>query len=88
MTWRVEIERRAARDLRKLDRPVQRRIFAFLRARIAIPEEPRRLGKALAGPLSSVWRYRIGDYRLFCAIEDGEGVVRVLRIGRRDKVYR
>ncbi len=88
MTWRVEIERRAARDLRKLDRPVQSRILAFLRARIATPEDPRRLGKALAGPLSSVWRYRIGDYRLFCAIEDGEGVVRVLRIGRRDEVYR
>ena len=88
MTWKAEIERRAARELRKLDRPVQSRILAFLRTRVATSEDPRRLGKALAGPLSSVWRYRIGDYRLFCAIEDTEGVVRVLRIGRRDEVYR
>ena len=88
MTWKAEIERRAARELRKLDRPIQNRILAFLRTRVATSEDPRRLGKALAGPLSSVWRYRIGDYRLFCAIEDGERVVRVLRIGRRDEVYR
>jgi mRNA interferase RelE/StbE len=88
VTWRVEIERRAARELRKLDRSVQNRILEFLRKRLATSEDPRRLGRALTGPLSSVWRYRIGDYRLFCAIEDAKGAVRVLRIGRRDEVYR
>lgn len=88
MTWKVEIERRAARELRKLDRPIQNRILRFLRTRVATSEDPRRLGRALAGPLSSVWRYRIGDHRLFCTIEDAEGVVRILRIGRRDEVYR
>ncbi|MBT8239761.1 MAG: type II toxin-antitoxin system RelE/ParE family toxin [Acidimicrobiia bacterium] len=88
MTWRVEIERRAARELRKLDRPIQNRILEFLRGRVATSEGPRRLGRALTGQLSSVWRYRIGDYRRFCAIEDTKSAVRVLRIGRRDEVYR
>ena len=46
MTWRVEVERRAARELRKLDGSQRRRLLRFLRERIATVEDPRRTGKA------------------------------------------
>ena len=44
--------------------------------RVAVLENPRSTGKALAGPLGSFWRYRVGDCRVICDIQDG--AVRVL----------
>jgi len=40
------------------------------------------------GPLSAFWRYRVGDYRLPCRIEDDRVVVVVVQIAHRSKVYR
>jgi len=83
LTWTVELDDRAARELRRLDRPVQTRILRFLRERIAGDEHPRRLGAALAADRQGLWRYRIGDYRLICRIEDRNVIVLVLAIGHR-----
>ena len=45
--------------------------------------------KALAGAkLGNYWKYRVGDWRIVCDIQDGRIVVRVLRIGNRREVYR
>lgn len=88
MTWRVEFSLDAEKQFAKLDRPVQRRIAGFLRSRIATDENPRRLGDALEGTLSDFWRYRVGDYRLLCRIEDKRVIVVVLQIAHRSKVYR
>jgi mRNA interferase RelE/StbE len=50
--------------LRKLDRPVQRRILAFLEERIERLDDPRSIGEALkGGELGDFWKYRVGDYR-------------------------
>jgi len=86
--WRVAFDRRAARELRKLGSAERQRILAFLRERIATSEDPRRLGRALSGELEGLWRYRVGDYRLVVAIEDGTVTVLVLRIGHRRAIYR
>ena len=88
MTWSVNVEDPAAKALRRLDSTVQARIKAFLRERIATPENPRRLGEPLAGPLSAFWRYWVGDYRLLCRIEDDQVVVLVVGIAHRREVYR
>jgi mRNA interferase RelE/StbE len=88
MAWRVEFLPVAEKQFSKLDRPVQRRIAAFLVERIATDENPRRLGDALEGPLSGFWRYRIGEYRLLCRIEDDRVVVVVVQIAHRSKAYR
>ena len=52
MAWRVEFLPVAEKQFSKLDRPVQRRVAAFLVERIATDENPRRLGDALEGPLT------------------------------------
>jgi mRNA interferase RelE/StbE len=41
----------------------------------------RRIGKALKGPLGDLWRYRVGDYRVICDIQDGVLTILVLQIG-------
>ena len=88
MTWKVEWDDRARRELRALDDNVQARILRYLRERIASSEDPRRFGRSLTGDKAGLWRYRVGDYRLICDINDGDEVVLVLRVAHRRGVYR
>jgi mRNA interferase RelE/StbE len=46
------------------------------------------MGKALKGPLGDLWRYRVGDFRVICDIQDKVLTVLVLRVGNRREVYR
>jgi mRNA interferase RelE/StbE len=87
--YRVEFDPEALKELKKLDRPVQQRLVGFLKTRVATLENPREIGEALAGSrLGNYWKYRVGDWRIICDIEDTRIVVRVLRIGNRREVYR
>lgn len=89
MAWSIEFEAAAKKELASLDKPVAKRITGFLRERVAPLEDPRMLGEALKGPrLGAFWKYRVGDYRIICAIEDGRLTVLVVRIGNRREVYR
>ena len=88
MAWTVDYTETAKKQLRKLDKQVARRILDFLDERVAAAEEPRSTGKALTGPLGSFWRYRVGEYRIICDIQDGQLRVLVVQIGNRREVYR
>lgn len=89
MAYEIEFDPEAVKDLKKLDRPVQQRIVAFLRERVATLDNPRQIGEALAGAkLGNYWNYRVGDWRIICDIQDRRIVVRVLRVGNRREVYR
>ncbi|MFZ2446441.1 MAG: type II toxin-antitoxin system RelE/ParE family toxin [Syntrophobacteraceae bacterium] len=88
MAWRIDYTDSARLQLRKLDRRTARRILDYMDERIAPLEDPRGAGKALAGPLGELWRYRVGDYRIICDIRDGALLVLVVRIGKRSDVYR
>jgi mRNA interferase RelE/StbE len=68
---------------------VARRIHAFLTERLARLDDPRSVGEALKGAkLGSFWKYRVGDWRIIAAIEDGVMRILVLRVGNRREVYR
>jgi mRNA interferase RelE/StbE len=67
---------------------VQRRIVKFLQDRVLGRDDPRNLGKAMAGDKAGLWRYRVGDYRLICHIDDEAESLRVLRIAHRKEAYR
>lgn len=88
MVWKVDFDSAALKDLKRLDQTAQRRIVRYLRERIATNDNPRRLGKALHGDKTGLWRYRIGDYRLLCRIEDQVLTVLVIAVGHRKEVYR
>lgn len=88
MAWTVDYTHTARTQLKKLDKPVARRILDFMDKRVALQEDPRALGKALTGPLGALWRYRVGDYRVICEIQDGAVKILVVRIGHRGDLYR
>lgn len=89
MAFEIEFDPEAMNDLKKLDRPVQQRLIGFLRQRESALDDPRDIGAALTGgKLGSYWKYRVGDWRIICDIQDRRIVVRVLRIGNRREVYR
>lgn len=89
MAWTIEYDAAARKDLSSLDKQIARRITAFMRERVASLDDPRSLGQPLNGSeLGDFWRYRMGDYRIICDIQDSRVVVLVLHIGHRREVYR
>jgi mRNA interferase RelE/StbE len=89
MAYRVELSAEVARELGKLDRQQAKRILKFLQERVATLHDPRSIGKALHGSrLGEFWKYRVGDYRFICKIEDDRLIVLVLRVGHRKEIYR
>lgn len=88
LSWTIEYTETARTQLRKLDRPAARRILDYMSERVAELDDPRSTGRALAGPLGGLWRYRTGDYRVLCEIQDGALLILVVRIGHRRRVYR
>lgn len=89
LAWNVEFDAGVKKDLEKLDRQVAGRIVKFLATRVARLDNPRSIGQALKGSeLSEFWKYRVGDYRIICDIQDKRLVVLVLRVGNRREVYR
>ena len=83
----IEVSERALRSLRKMDKQIARRVRDEL-LEIAKLEDPRSRGKVLTGNLAGVWRYRIGDYRILCDIEDGRLVILVIDVAHRREVYK
>jgi len=86
--WRVEISRTAEKQIQKLNRTAQESVVRFLRERVQAADNPRQFGKPLHGDKGGLWRYRVGDYRLICDIQDERITVLVLRVGHRKDVYR
>ncbi len=88
MVWTVDYTDTAKGQLKKLDKQAAPRIVDFMDERIAGRENPRDTGKALTGPLGEFWRYRVGDYRVICDIQDGMLRVLVVQVGNRREIYR
>jgi mRNA interferase RelE/StbE len=88
LAWTIEYAETAKKQLRKLDRLAARRILDFMDERVAESDDPRGIGKALKGPLGDLWRYRVGDFRVICEIQDGVLTVLVLQVSNRREVYR
>ena len=88
MTWTVEWDDKARRELRKLNPSTQGDILRYFRERIMVDDDPRRFGKALRHELQGLWRYRIGDYRVVCQIQDEHLIVLALSVGHRRNIYR
>jgi len=87
-TWKIEVSPLADRQLDKLDSQIARRIEKFLQERVAMLEDPRSIGEALRGSrLGEFWKYRVGDWRILCDIQDEKLIILALQIGHRREVY-
>ena len=87
MDWRIEFSPAASREIRKLDRELQRRVLAYLEALTTDCDNPRQRGKGLTSQRSGLWRYRVGDLRVICKIQDHELIVLVVNVSHRSSAY-
>ena len=87
MSYSVETTDRFDREFKKLDRYTQRMLKGWIEKNLVGCENPRQHGKGLTANRSGQWRYRIGDYRLICQIDDGKLVILALSVGHRREVY-
>jgi mRNA interferase RelE/StbE len=88
LAWTIDYTETARKQLRKLDRPTARRIVDFMEERVSGQSDPRNTGKALTGPmLNAYWRYRVGDFRIICDLQDGALCILVIELGHRKTVY-
>ena len=78
---------RFEREFRKLDKYTRTLIMAWLIKNLKDCTDPRAHGKALKGKYAGLWRYRIGDYRVICKIEDEELIIIALEVGHRKQIY-
>lgn len=88
MAYRVEYSKVALKQLKKMDRFDARLILSWIGKNLEGCDDPRVYGKGLAANRSGEWRYRAGDYRILCVIQDDVLVVEVFSIGRRSDVYK
>ncbi len=85
--YRVETTARFDREFKKLDRYTMKMIQSWIQKNLVNCDDPRVHGKSLTGDRHGQWRYRIGDYRLICLIDDGRLVIVALEVGHRREVY-
>jgi len=87
VNWDYEFDPRALKELARLGKEHQRRIIAYLDDRIVGSDDPRRFGKPLKHEFAGLWRYRVGDYRLICRLEDERLIVLVVKVSHRRDAY-
>jgi len=87
LAWTIEYDPGALKDLKKLDRQIQREILDYMDERVARAKDPRDFGKPLRASRFGLWRYRVGDYRIICELQERRLVVLVVAVGHRSTVY-
>jgi mRNA interferase RelE/StbE len=84
VVWRVEIENRCLRELKKLDRLVVRQAFEVIENVIAMNPYA---GKALAGRYRGLYSYRFSSYRIVYELRKQRLVIVILRVSHRKDVF-
>ncbi len=87
MKYQVSTTSRFDREFKKLDKYTQRILKKWIQNNLVDCENPRIHGKGLVADLKGLWRYRIGDYRLICDIQDENLVIIALTVGHRREIY-
>ncbi|WP_103594792.1 type II toxin-antitoxin system RelE family toxin [Campylobacter concisus] len=83
---KVNFSENALTELTRLGKGISARILKKLKE-IERLDNPRDSGKALVGNLAGLWRYRVGDYRIICKINDNELIILVINIKKRSEAY-
>lgn len=87
MNYKVEFSKKSLQQLKKLDKGTSALIMGWIKKNLVDCENPRIHGKGLTANRSGEWRYRVGDYRILCKIQDDKIIILVLAIGHRSEIY-
>ncbi|MDJ0536885.1 MAG: type II toxin-antitoxin system RelE/ParE family toxin [Xenococcaceae cyanobacterium MO_207.B15] len=85
--WKIEWDSKALKEAKKLDRDARKKIIEYLEKRVLANQNPYQFGKPLKGNKAGIWRYRVGNYRILCQIEDKALIVLVIAVGHRKDIY-
>lgn len=89
MAWQIEFSPEADKALMGLGSNAEKQIAKFMRHRVSNLDDPRSIGESMKGSrFSGLWRYRSGDYRILCEIQDKKITILVVLIGHRREVYK
>ncbi len=88
MIWTIHFSETATKKLGKMDRTSLTRIHSFIQNRLKTSENPKNLAKPMSGPLAGLWRFRVGDWRLICEIENHSITILILDIDHRKDIYK
>ncbi len=83
--YEVRIAKRVAKSLASLERRAQQRVRAAIELLADDPRPPACV--AMQGE-DSVYRVRVGDYRIVYEVLDEVLLIQVVRVGHRREVYR
>ena len=86
--WKIDVTPKALRQLKKLPPATYSRIISALERDLDRHGDPRAFGEAMIGNWTGFWRYRVGDHRAICRIEDAVVTIFVIEVGHRREVYR
>ncbi|MGX7777232.1 type II toxin-antitoxin system RelE family toxin [Streptococcus pluranimalium] len=86
--YQIEYSKKAQKQIKKLDRSIQKLLFSWIDKHLDQTYDPRQHGKGLTGNHSGEWRYRIGNYRLICDIQDDKMIILALEVGHRNNIYK
>lgn len=87
MKYKIEYDKKAIKQLSKIDKPQRDIILKWIKKNLHDTENPRQHGKELKGNFKTYWRYRVGKYRIISKIEDDKLIIGVINIGHRSEVY-
>ena len=86
--YQIQFSEKVVKELKKLDKQTARVIRNWIAKNLVDTVDPRLHGKPLTRNLQGIWRYRIGDYRLFAEINDNELIIFMIDIGHRREIYK
>lgn len=81
----MELHQRVEKDLRKLNKENAQRVIEQIEA---LGHDPHPAHSRSLRGYSSLYRIRVGDYRVIYIVDDGELTVIALLVGHRRDVYR
>jgi mRNA interferase RelE/StbE len=85
--WKIEWDSKALKEAKKLDKNARKQIVKYLEQRVLESQDPYQHGKPLKGSKAGIWRYRVGDYRILCHIENQTCIILVIAVGHRKDIY-
>ena len=87
-SYSLELSERFKKEFKKLDTYTQKILRGWIEKHLNNTADPRAFGKGLTGNRNGHWRYRIGDYRLICMIDDNKLIILALTVGHRRDIYK
>ncbi len=87
MSYKFVFSKKFHKELSKLDPNNKKIILAYITKNFNNIDDPRSFGKALKGNFKGMWRYRVGNYRLICDIQDNNFIILALSVDHRRDVY-